>query len=438
MPVSESFKQRLLPYLPEIIEKFGPVFHIYDEAGIRDTLWSMKAAFTKRSLSYQQFYAVKALPRPAILDIISDEGCGFDCSSIPELRWARRAGAKPQDIMFTSNNTSEEEFVEALSHGGCIMNLDDVIFVKKLNRVCQKIGVSFPKQISFRLNPGDRKTGDEVNTIIGNPKTSKFGEPIEEIIDAYRLAQQYGATEFGLHTMVCSNDRNYKHVVNTLALELEVAEQLYLECGIQVQFINVGGGIGIPYRPEDLIFDFDSMAAEFKVLVDKFQSKNGFSPAIYTESGRYATGPHGVLINPIINIYDKYQHFVGVHTAMPALMRVGMYGVYHHNILIDQNGQEVTGEMVTTTIAGPICENCDVLARDVEFPKAASEGQTVATSETGAHGPAMAFNYNSRCRPPELLMTLDNRVIMICRGETYEDLDRRHQGLTGPECCLEL
>jgi len=435
--VSESFKGHLLANLPKIIEKFGPVFHIYDEEGIRKTLQGMKAAFAADNLPYQQYYAVKALPRPAIMDIISEEGCGFDCSSIPELRLARNAGAKPEDIMFTSNNTSDEEFAEALKHGGCIMNLDDIIFVDKLDEVCRKEGVKFPSLICFRLNPGSRKTGDEVNKIIGNPLDSKYGVPIEQIVGVYRLAKKYGATEFGLHAMVCSNDLDYTHMVSTYAILLELADRLYDEFGIKLKFVNVGGGIGIPYRPEDSVFDFEAMTTAFNYKAVEFKRKRGFLPAIFTESGRYITGPHGILVNPVINVYDKYKHIVGVHTAMPALMRVGMYGAYHHSILVDANGREVTGPTRPTTIAGPICENCDVLANGLELPRA-FEGYRVLTFCTGAHSAAMAFQYNARCRPPELLRTIDNRVIMICRGETYEDLDLRHQGLTGPECCLEL
>lgn len=440
MPVvSESFKERLLSNLPKIIEKFGPVFHIYDEGGIRKTLQGMKAAFATHNLPYQQFYAVKALPRPAIMDIISEEGCGFDCSSIPELRLARKAGAKPEDIMFTSNNTSDEEFAEALKHGGCIMNLDDIIFVDKLDEVCRKEGVKFPSLICFRLNPGSRKTGDEVNKIIGNPLDSKYGVPIEQIVDAYRLAKKYGDKnmEFGLHTMVCSNDRDYTHMVSTYALLLEVAGRLHDELGIKLKFVNVGGGIGIPYHPTDPVFDFEAMVAAFKALSKEFKKERRFLPAIFTESGRYATGPHGILVNPVINVYDKYKQVVGVHTAMPALMRVGMYGVYHHSILVDANGREVTGPTRPTTIAGPICENCDVLANGIELPRA-FVGYRVLTFCTGAHGSAMTFNYNGRCRPPELLMRTDDVVVLICWGETYEDLERRHKDLFVSKCFLRL
>jgi diaminopimelate decarboxylase len=435
MPMSKDFEKRLLAILPQVINKYGTPFHIYDEQGICEGLRRLNGAFASRKLPFKEFYAVKALPKPAIMEIIKNEGCGFDCSSIPELRLARNAGAKPGDIMFTSNNTSTEEFSEALALGGCILNLDGIEYVEKV-----KSFGPFPKLVCFRLNPGDRKTDDEVNSIIGKPKESKYGVPIEDIVTAYRLAKEAGAESFGLHTMVCSNDRNYKHMVATFKLLLEVAAQLENELGIVLEFANVGGGVGVAYRPEEDEFDIEAFAEGCSVLGNEFEAKHGYVPRIFMESGRWVTGPHGVLVNRVINTYNKYQRFVGVEAAMPALMRPGMYGAYHHHTLLDSNGlpiAEGSRPMVRVTVAGSICENCDVLARDIWLPEP-RVGDLIVTHTTGAHGTAMCFNYNGRTRIQELLNYMSRNVRRICRAETFDDLEVRHRGLEGAEHVLHV
>lgn len=442
------FEQRLFKALPQIIAKFGTPFHIYDEMGIRDTLRGMKETFASRKLPFKEFYAVKALPKPAIMDIVKNEQCGFDCSSIPELRLARNAGAKPEDIMFTANDVGRIEFVEALSHGGCIMNLDDIVYVKKLADVCEEMDCPFPELISFRLNPGTHKTGDAVNSIIGEPLEAKYGVPIEKIGEAYRLVAEMVAKRhpgrkqrYGLHTMVCSNDLDYTHLVATYRLLLEVADQLEKELGIKLEFVNVGGGLGIPYRLTDTPFNLAAFADECRKLTDAFIDAHGYAPAIYMESGRYVTGPHGVLINRVINMTEKYKTFVGVEAAMPALMRVGIYKTaYHHCILLNPDGspiEEGSRPIIKATVAGPICENCDVLGRDIEMP-APREGDLVMTRATGAHAIAMCFNYNGRTRVQELLEIPYGNVRRICRAETFDDLEVRHQGLGGEEHVVHI
>ncbi len=426
MATSQSFLKRLIPNLMPIVDKFGTPFHIYDESGIRETLQGMKKSFSSRDINFKEFYAVKALPKPAIMKIVKSEGCGFDCSSIPELRLARDAGAEPEDIMFTSNNTSQEEFREAQAHNGCILNLDDATFINK-------VPAPFPELICFRLNPGKEKTGEHVNEIIGNPVDSKYGVPIEKIDIAYGKAKSRGAKRFGLHTMVCSNDRDYNHLAGTLAILLRTASGLYIRRGIVVEFLNVGGGIGIPYRPNDQPFDMEAFANVARSQLADFRELNGFTPRLFMESGRYVTGPHGVLVNRVINVYEKYKNFVGVEVAMPALMRVGMYSsAYHHCTVLDKYGVPKDGPTKIVTIAGSICENCDVLARDILLP-VVEEGDFILTHCTGAHGSAMGFNYNGRTRPQELLYESGYFVSRICRAETYDDLERRHCGLSSSE-----
>lgn len=429
-----EFERRLLPRLPEIARHFGTPFHIYDEIGIRNTLQGLLGAFSSRDIPFKEFYAVKALPNFEILKIIQSEGCGFDCSSITELRMVREIGAQPEDIMFTSNDTSEEEFREALAHGGCILNLDGIEYIEKV----QALG-PFPELICFRLNPGYKKTGNEVNSIIGNPVESKYGVPIENIVEAYRLAQKAGAKRFGLHTMVCSNDLDYTHMVATYKLLLEVVADIEKELGIKIEFINVGGGIGIPYRPNDIEFNIAALASECRQLGEEFRQTHGYVPKLYMESGRYVTGPHGVLVNRVINTFTKYQHFTGVEVAMPALMRVAIYSTaYHHCFPVNADGTMLevgSRPIIITNVVGPICENCDRLANKIEMPEP-HEGDFMITRNTGAHAIAMAFNYNGRERPQELLFRMDGSIIRISSAETYDDLVRRQRNFCGPENIL--
>lgn len=436
MPMTKRFKEALQSHLEAIISKFGTPFHIYEERGIRENLRRLKHAFESKAVAFKEYYAVKALPRPAIMRIISEERCGFDCSSIPELRLARAAGARPEDIMFTSNNTSHEEFSEALKHGGCILNLDDETFLD------HSLVKNSPHELfCCRLNPGSRKTGDEVNSIIGDPLKNKYGIPIERIIDIYRRAKDMGYKRFGLHTMVCSNDRDYRHLVSTARLLYEVAGELWENLCVQLEFINIGGGIGIPYRPNDTELDIESLGDGCAKLGHDFYHTYKLNPSVYMESGRFVTGPHGVLVNRVINRYSKYKEFVGVEVAMPANMRVAIYSTAYHNCtLLNADGSPIKeGErpMVEITVAGSICESCDVLARDIMLPDP-QVGDILLTEEDGAHTAAMGFNYNGRTRPQELLFKEDGSVIRIWKAETYDDMVSRSWGLDGPEHKLLL
>jgi len=429
MAISASFGDRLTRTLPQIIEKFKLPFLIYDKEGIQQTIRNMKRDFMNEGVKFQEFYAVKALPKPKILDIIRAEGCGFDCSSIPELRWARAAGARPENIIFTSNNTAPEEFEEALGHGGCILNLDDEIFI-------DKVPGTFPELICFRVHPGSRHPAKEQKDKVD--VSSKYGVPIERVVDAYRRAKAKGAKRFGIHGMFFSNDLDYRDLVASVKLLLELCGQLWDELGIAVEFLDFGGGIGIPYRPTDHEFDMKTFAFVCARLLEEFQRKYGFVPELFAESGRYVTGPHGVLINRVQNIYHKYSDFIGVQVAMPALMRVAIYSTaYHQCTVLDSRGVPRQGPGGKFTVAGSICEGCDVLARDMELVRA-FEGDLVRTDDCGAHAIAMAFNYNGRYRPQELLSSLQGDVRRICRAETFNDLDRRHCGLDSSENVLSI
>ena len=409
MPMSDSFAQRLEPLLPRIAEEFGTPFHIYDDAGMLENGARLNKLFSGVP-GFREFYAVKALPNLRILEVLSRElGFGFDCSAIAELQMARQVGAGPDDIMFSSNNTSPAEYAEALSHGGCILNLDDISFVDKVPEM--------PELVCFRYNPGSKRTG---NSIIGKPEEAKYGVRHDQIVEAYKLAQQRGASRFGLHTMVVSNERNYDYMVATIEMLFSIIGEVSAATGIQFEFINIGGGIGIPYRPEDNAFDIERLASKAEALFDDFRHKNGYAPRMYMECGRYITGPYGVLVTEVLNVMSKYRDYVGVDACMSSLMRPGMYDAYHHITAVGRDGEPRRGVSGLVDVVGSLCENNDKFAQQRQLP-AVQSGDYLLIHDTGAHGWAMGFQYNGRLRPKELLLRRDGSVELIRRAETIED-----------------
>jgi len=405
MPMSPEFKQRLFPIAQEVAAHYGTPFHIYDEAGIRATGTALKQAFAGID-GFREYYAVKALPNPRILALMKDMGFGFDCSSIPELVMSRRIGARGEEIMFTSNNTSREEFDAAAAEGGCILNLDDISLLAKVPH--------FPELICFRYNPGPRRTG---NVIIGNPVEAKYGIAHDQVISAYRMAMERGARRFGLHTMVASNERDCTYIIETARMLLELTELVDNELGIHFEFVNIGGGLGIPYRPEDNPLNLADMAGEITTMFNDFKARKGFVPRMYMESGRWMTGPHGVLITRAINHKNIYRQYIGVDSCMSSLMRPALYGSYHH---IDVIGKENLPLSEVYDVVGSLCENNDKFAVQRHLPPI-HDGDLLAIQDTGAHGYAMGFQYNGRLRPKELMLRADGSVELIRREETVED-----------------
>jgi len=404
MPMSNNFKTRLLPVVDEIAAHYGTPFHIYDEVGIRETGEALKRAFAGIE-GFQEYYAVKALPNPKILKLMQEMGFGFDCSSIPELILSRNAGARGEQIMFTSNNTTAEEFNFAAQDGGCILNLDDISLLEKVPKL--------PELVCFRYNPGPRRTG---NIIIGNPVEAKYGVTHDQLIAAYRRAQELGASRFGLHTMVASNELDYTYMVETARMLLELSAVVEKELGIRFEFVNIGGGFGIPYRPEQKPLDLQAMAQEITALFAQFKAEHGYAPRMVMESGRFMTGPHGVLVTRAINHKDTYRKYVGVDACMSSLMRPAMYDAYHHVEVV--GGSERATEVID--LVGSLCENNDKFAVQRELPQIA-EGDLLLIHDSGAHGHAMGFQYNGRLRPKELMLCADGRVELIRRAETNED-----------------
>ncbi|MEX0621962.1 MAG: diaminopimelate decarboxylase [Candidatus Woykebacteria bacterium] len=409
MPMSNDFKERLNQILPQIVKHYGTPFHVYDEVGITENAQDLYSQFSEGS-GFRNYFAVKALPNPRIISLLLSLEMGFDCSSIPELVIARSVGAKPDQIIFTSNNTDAPEYEAALADGGCILNLDDLTFV-------EKVPEPFPEQICFRFNPGKKRSGSR---FIGDPSDAKYGLREDQLITAYRLARDRGAKRFGLHTMIISNELDYKFMLTTVHMLLEIIEDLERKTGIIFEFINIGGGIGIPYKPDDHGFHITSLGHYTQLILKEFLTKNGYAPTLYSECGRYVTGPHGVLVTTCINRMIKHKEYVGVDASMSALMRPGMYGAYHHINIVDPNGQEKDGVTEVVDVVGSLCENNDKFAVDRELPKVVG-GDFVIIHDTGAHGHAMGFNYNGRLRPKELLLRSDGKVELIRRAETHED-----------------
>ena len=403
--MSQAFEQRLSAVLEKTIQQFGTPFHIYDEAGIKETGHHIKQAFSKMK-DFREYFAVKALPNPTIMTLMKEMGFGFDCSSSPELMLAREIQSQGEDLMFTSNNTSQEQFLTAAEKGGCILNLDDISLIDKVP--------DMPELICFRYNPGPRRKG---NKIIGNPVEAKYGVTHEQIESAYQKAMDKGATRFGMHTMLASNELNFEYIVETTRMLLGMVEEISYKLNIEFEFINIGGGLGIPYRPEQTKIDVEAMGREIFELMELFKKKNGWVPKLFMESGRYMTGPHGALVTQVINHKDIYRKYVGVNASMAALMRPGMYDAYHH---IHIHGKDESMDTQVVDVVGPLCENNDKFAVQRNLP-VTQEGDILIIHDTGAHGHAMGFNYNGQLRPQELLLRTDGTVELIRRQETVAD-----------------
>ena len=280
MPMSADFENRLYPQINEIAEHFGTPFHIYDEVGIQQTGERLKHVFSDVP-GFREYFAAKALPNPAILAIMADMGFGFDCSSLAELSLARRVGACGDDLMFTSNNTTREEFSIAMDDGGSIINLDDISLVEKLP--------TMPQMICFRYNPGKRRTG---NFIIGSPTEAKYGVSHDQLVQAYQLAMDRGAKRFGLHTMLASNERDYTYMVETANMLLNQVKRINDALGIDFDFINIGGGMGIPYHPQDEPLNLSAMARDITAVIEAFGKRHGLKREVfYGERSLYDRTP---------------------------------------------------------------------------------------------------------------------------------------------------
>ncbi len=394
--------------IEEITQKYPTPFHIYDERGMVDNAKKMKKIFDWIP-GFKNYYAVKACPNPAILKILEKEGFGADCSSLPELVLADRSGIRGENIMFTSNDTPDEEFIKA-KELGAIINLDDITHIEKLEK-----SAGIPELICFRYNPGSSRQG---NIIIGKPEEAKYGLTFDQIMKAYPLAREKGAKRFGLHTMVASNELDSAYFVETARMLFDIAVQLKEKFDIRLEFVNMGGGVGIPYKPEENPVDLAAVSKGMKEAYDKMIVPAGLAPLrIVFECGRVITGPYGYLVTRVRQVAQKYKDYVGVDACMTNLMRPALYGAYHH---ITIPGKENLKNNHIYDVTGSLCENNDKFAIDRKLPEL-EEGDLMVIHDTGAHGYAMGFNYNGKLKSAELLLKKDGTVQLIRRAETMDD-----------------
>lgn len=397
--------------LVELAKKFPTPFYIYDEKAIRENVKYFYKAFSIFP-SFTEYFAVKALPNPYILKVLESEGCGGDCSSLPELMLCEKSGITGRRIMFTSNDTPAQEFVYAQKLGA-IINLDDITHIDFLKNA---LGGKLPDTICFRYNPGPLKEGG--NSIIGKPEEAKYGLTKEQMIQAYKICKAEGVKHFGIHTMVASNELNPDFFVDTARIVFELILEVQKECGVNIEFADLGGGVGIPYRSGQKKVDLDYVAKGIKVLYDKMIVPAGLDPLkLCFECGRPITGPYGWLVTKAIHEKNIYRNYIGVDASMADLMRPGMYGAYHE---VTVSGKENAPKDYVYDVSGSLCENCDKFAVQRNLPKI-EMGDLLIIHDAGAHGRAMGFNYNGKLRAGELLLRSDGTVKEIRRRETIED-----------------
>ena len=397
--------------LIELAKKFPTPFYIYDEKAIRENVKYFYKAFSIFP-SFTEYFAVKALPNPYILKVLESEGCGGDCSSLPELMLCEKSGITGHRIMFTSNDTPAQEFVYAQKLGA-IINLDDITHIDFLKNA---LGGKLPDTICFRYNPGPLKEGG--NSIIGKPEEAKYGLTKEQMIQAYKICKAEGVKHFGIHTMVASNELNPDFFVDTARIVFELILEVQKECGVNIEFADLGGGVGIPYKSGQKKVDLDYVAKGIKLLYDKMIVPAGLDPLkICFECGRPITGPYGWLVTKAIHEKNIYRNYIGVDASMADLMRPGMYGAYHE---ITVSGKENAPKDYVYDVSGSLCENCDKFAVQRNLPKI-EMGDLLIIHDEGAHGRAMGFNYNGKLRAGELLLRSDGTIKEIRRRETVED-----------------
>jgi diaminopimelate decarboxylase len=396
--------------LEAIAAKVPTPFHIYDETAMRRNARAFYQAFSWVPGGFINYYAVKALPNPYVLEVLKSEGLGGDCSSVAELTLCEAVGITGNNIVFTSNDTPDYEYQKAFELGA-IINLDDISHIPFLQR---SLGGKLPEMLCFRYNPGPLKEG---NVIIGKPEDAKYGFTREQLFEGYRILRDKGVRRFGLHTMVASNELNPDYFVETAQMLFDLVVELNRELGIRFEFLNLGGGIGIPYRPNQTAVDLGYVGRKIKDAYERTIAAAGLGPIrIAMECGRMITGPYGYLVSRVLHKKAIYKNYVGLDACMANLMRPGMYGSYHH---ITVPGKESAPRKVYD-VTGSLCENNDKFAVDREISDPAI-GDLLVIHDTGAHGHAMGFNYNGKLRSAELLWQGGTTYKLIRRAETLED-----------------
>lgn len=404
--------QKRIPFtgdqLNEIIRNHPTPFHIYDEQAIVDNARRFKDAFAWNE-GFKEYFAVKATPNPFIMKLLKREGFGSDCSSLPELLLAEKCGIVGEEIMFSSNDTPANEYVKAMELGATI-NLDDISHIEFLEK-----NAGLPEVISFRYNPGRLREG---NFIIGDPEESKYGFTREQLFEGFKLVKEKGVKRFGVHTFVASNELNSQYFIDTAEMLFDLAIELKNEIGINLEFVNLSGGIGIPYKPEDEPVDLEYVGNGVRKVYEEKVVPNDLHPLkIFSEYGRMITGPYGYLVSRVLHLKNIYRQYVGLDASMANLMRPALYGAYHHITVV---GKEDAPADHVYDVTGSLCENNDKFAINRNLPKV-DIGDLVVIHDAGGHGHAMGFNYNGKLRSAELLLRTDGQVKEIRRAESVED-----------------
>ncbi|MBN2035866.1 MAG: diaminopimelate decarboxylase [Chitinispirillaceae bacterium] len=404
--------QKTVPFtrqqIERIIQKHPTPFHIYDEKGMRENARSLVKAFSWAP-GFKEFFAVKAAPNPYLMRLFKNEGMGADCSSLPELLLAQRCTITGEEIMFSSNNTPADE-MKLAKELGAVINLDDITHIRFLE---EQAGL--PEVVCFRYNPGPLRTG---NAIIGDPQESKYGFTRGQLFEGYGILKEKGIRRFGLHTMIVSNELNPDSFIETAAMLYDLVIDLHRELDINFEFVNIGGGIGIPYRPEQEAVDLAYVSDGIRKAYDRTIKGTVLHPLkLFMECGRIMTGPYGFLVSRVLHLKQTYKQYVGLDASMADLMRPAIYNAYHHITVL---GKEAAPHDRIYDVTGSLCENNDKFAVDRKLP-AVEEGDIVVIHDTGAHGHAMGFNYNGKLRSAELLLRENGDVLQIRRAETVED-----------------
>ena len=396
--------------LEEIVKEYPTPFHLYDEKGIRENAKALKEAFAWNK-GYKEYFAVKATPNPYILSILKEYGCGCDCSSYTELLMSESVGSVGEDIMFSSNDTPAEEFRLAAKLGA-IINLDDITHIDFLEQTIGKI----PETISCRYNPGGLFKIS--NSIMDNPGDAKYGMTTEQIFEAFKILKAKGAKEFGIHAFLASNTVTNEDYPTLAKVLFEVAVKLQKETGAHIKFINLSGGIGIPYKPDQEPNDIKVIGEGVRKVYEEVLVPAGMGDvAIYTELGRFMLAPYGCLVTKAIHEKHTHKEYIGVDVCAANLMRPAMYGAYHH-ITVMGKEEEPCDHMYDVT--GSLCENNDKFAIDRMLPKI-DMGDLLVIHDAGAHGFSMGYNYNGRLRSAEVLLKEDGSTQLIRRAETPMD-----------------
>ena len=396
--------------IEEITAQFPTPYHLYDEKGIRENAKAVKEAFSWNP-GFREYFAVKACPNPALIQIMREYGCGCDCSSMTELMLSHALGCKGEDIMFSSNATPAEEYVYA-NKIGAIINLDDITHIDFLEKT---IG-SIPETISCRFNPGGLFRMS--NGIMDNPGDAKYGMTTEQLFEAFRVLKAKGAKCFGIHAFLASNTVTNEYYPMLAKVLFEVAVKLEKETGADIEFINLSGGVGIPYKPDQEPNDIRVIGEGVRKVYEEVLVPAGMGDvALYTEMGRFMTGPYGCLVTKAIHEKHTYKEYIGCDACAVNLMRPAMYGAYHHITVMGKEDQPCDHKY---DITGSLCENNDKFAIDRMLPKI-DMGDYLVIHDTGAHGYAMGYNYNGKLKSAEILLKEDGSFEMIRRAETPRD-----------------